>query len=204
MNNINFESQTDAYTPVSNKNQVPLIKQGTRILRPYEYKLLVDGIPHQYHKTMLNTSLLTGMRYVELQRFQNHPEWFEGEFIHISEYAQKKVKRRQLSRTVRLNPLGRQIIPYFLDLDKKLPVAETWKTNLRRWASNVGLNPECINVKSTRKTWESWLLSKYPDRIMEITLSQGHTGITSIQHYMGIGFNDVDKLQMEEYIGGWI
>lgn len=204
MNNINLGLETDRNTVLDIKNKVPLIKQNTRIFRPSEYKLVVGAIPKQDHRTMVNALLLTGMRYVEMQRFQSNPQWFDGEFIHLPDYAQKKHKRKQKSRVIILNSLGKQIIPYFLQLDKKLPCSETWKTNLRRWTINAGLPPDNVGVKTTRKTWESWLLSKYPTRVMEITLSQGHTSITSIQHYMGVGFNDIDKLQMDEYIGGWI
>ena len=204
MNNVNLGLEADRNTVLDIKNKVPLIKQNTRIFRPSEYKLVVGAIPKQDHRTMVNALLLTGMRYVEMQRFQQYPEWFDGEFIHLPDYAQKKHKRKQKSRVIILNSLGKQIIPYFLQLDKKLPCSETWKTNLRRWTINAGLPPDNVGVKTTRKTWESWLLSKYPTRVMEITISQGHTSITSIQHYMGVGFNDIDKLQMGEYIGGWI
>ena len=204
MNNINLGLEADRNTIPDIKKKVPLIKQNTRIFRPSEYKLVVGAIPKQDHRTMVNALLLTGMRYVEMQRFQSNPQWFDGEFIHLPDYAQKKHKRKQKSRVIILNSLGKQIIPYFLQLDKKLPCSETWKTNLRRWTINTGLSPDSVGVKTTRKTWESWLLSKYPTRVMEITLSQGHTSITSIQHYMGVGFNDIDKLQMDEYIGGWI
>ena len=204
MNNVNLGLEADRNTVLDIKNKVPLIKQNTRIFRPSEYRLVVGAIPKQDHRTMVNALLLTGMRYVEMQRFQQHPEWFDGEFIHLPDYAQKKHKRKQKSRVILLNSLGKQIIPYFLQLDKKLPCSETWKTNLRRWTINAGLPPDNVGVKTTRKTWESWLLSKYPTRVMEITLSQGHTSITSIQHYMSIGFNDIDNLQMDEYIGGWI
>ena len=162
------------------------------------------AVPKQEHKTMVNTLLLSGMRYVEAQRFQSNPQWFDGEFIHLPEMAVKKQKRKQKNKVIILNSLGRQIIPYFLQLSKKLPCSETWKTNLRRWTEKAGLSKEGVNVRTTRKTWESWLLSKYPTRVMEITLSQGHTSITSIQHYLGVGFNEVDKREMEEYVNGWI
>jgi len=204
MNNINIGLKTNRNTILDIKNKVPLIKQGTRIFRPCEYKLVVNAIPKQEHRTMLNTLLFTGARYVEMQRFQTNPQWFDGEFIHLPEMAIKKQKRKQKNRVIILNSLGRQIIPYFLQLKRKLPCSETWKTNLRRWTMKAGSSPEGVNVKTTRKTWESWLLSKYPTRVMEITLSQGHTSITSIQHYMSIGFNEFDKRDMDEYVAGWV
>jgi len=35
-----------------------------------------------------------------------------------------------------------------------------------------------LSAKTFRKTWESWLLFSYPDKAMEIALSQGHTELT--------------------------
>jgi len=127
--------------------------------------------------------------------------------------AQKKIRkvsksgrkpRMQQERDIRLNPLGKNVISYFIDLETPLPVGQTWKDNLRRWSRNCGLDPININVKTTRKTMESWLLAVYPTRITEITLSQGHTSITSIKHYLNIGFTDADKRDMLEYVEGWI
>ena len=57
-----------------------LIREKTRILRPCEYKQLCNAVPKKDFKTMLNALLLSGMRYVEMQRFQRNPEWFDGEF----------------------------------------------------------------------------------------------------------------------------
>jgi len=44
-----------------------LIKEKTRILRPWEYKQLCEVVPKKDFKTMLNALLFTGMRYVEMQ-----------------------------------------------------------------------------------------------------------------------------------------
>ena len=185
------------------KNKVPLIVENTRILRPSEYKQMFNAIPKRPYQTFLNTSLLTGMRYVELQRFQKHPNWFDGEFIHLPEEAILKRERKQKNRVVILNPLARNIVGYFLDITQPLPVWQTWKDNLRRWAIRGELDPIKINTKTTRKTWESWLLASYPNDIVKLTLSQGHTSITALQHYMVVGFNDQDKADMKEFVEGW-
>ena len=183
--------------------KIPLCRNGVRILRPQEYKLLSSNLkPH--HRIFFNTLLLTGMRYVEAQRFQDHPEWFDGEFIHLPKMAILKQKRKQMERSVRLNSLGKQIIPFFLELDKKLPTPQTWGENLKRWAKQVGLDPTHLCAKSTRKTIESWLVSTYKDRVMEIALSQGHTTVTAMRHYLNLAFTHEDILQMKEYVQGWI
>ena len=152
---------------------------------------------------MLNTTLLTGMRYVELQRFQKRPQWFDGEFIHLPEEAVLKQERKQKNRVVILNPLARTIVGYFLDITQPLPVWQTWKDNLRRWAVKGQLNPTGIGVRTTRKTWESWCLASYPNDIIKLTLSQGHTSITALQHYLVVGFNAVDLEEMREFVEGW-
>jgi len=202
-----------------NKNKVPLIRESTRILRPMEYKLIYNSIPRKDYKTLLNALLLTGMRYIELQRFQSNPEWFDGDFIHLPVEAQRKVtkvrkkrkdgkeraSRRHKARVVILNSLGKNVISYFIDINTPLPGYQSWKDDLRRWAKNAGLDPQKINVKTTRKTWCSWLLATYgTNRLTEITLSMGHDSITSIKHYLSVGFTDDDKSQIKEYTEGWI
>ncbi|MBN1861370.1 MAG: site-specific integrase [Candidatus Thermoplasmatota archaeon] len=185
----------------------PLGREGTRILRPCEYKILYDAVPKKEYKTSLNALLLTGMRYVEMQRFQEHPQWFDGMFIHLPEEAVLKHERKQIERDIRLNPLGRTVISYFLDINLRLPSWQTWRDNLKRWSLKAGLNQSIdypLSVKTTRKTWESWLLAVYPGRITEITLSQGHTTITSINHYLNIAFTEEDKRDMRDFVDGWI
>jgi len=58
-----------------------------RILRPVEFEILRDSMDGNMKK--LCTSLLvTGMRYVELQRFRETPEWLDGRFIYLPKGAQ--------------------------------------------------------------------------------------------------------------------
>jgi integrase len=91
----------------------PIIRQNTRILRPNEFKALLSHVPKTDHKTMLQTLLYTGMRYVELQRFQCYPSWFDGDFLHLPKEACQKKERTQQERWVRLNQQGRMIVQYF-------------------------------------------------------------------------------------------
>ena len=91
----------------------PLVREKTRILRPWEHKQLYNAVPKKDFKTMLNALLLSGMRYVEMQRFQKNPEWFDGEFIHLPEEAILKHERKQVERDVILNPLGKNVYSTF-------------------------------------------------------------------------------------------
>jgi hypothetical protein len=55
----------------------PIYVKGIRILRPADYDLFLDKIPKDHHKTIFEIMFWSGMRYVELQRFYSHPEWYE-------------------------------------------------------------------------------------------------------------------------------
>jgi len=180
-----------------------IIRMGVRILRPSEWESLLKAVVKKRHRTMLQTLLYTGMRYIELQRFQEYPSWFTGDFIHLPKIADRKVHRTQPERWVRLNQQGRIIVEYFLQLDEKLPAYQNWRDNMRRWAVASKLSPNGLGVKTTRKTWESWLMFYYPDYMTEITLSQGHDSVTSIQHYLNMPFTEIDHLQMKNYVEGW-
>jgi hypothetical protein len=143
------------------------------------------------------------MRYVEAQRLQKHPEWFDGNFIHLPESAQLKAKRKQKERWIRLSSMGKAVLPYFFKT-RPLPTWKAWTLNLQRWSLRAGLDPDGLSPKTTRKTWESWLVTCYPQHLALICLSQGHTELTSLQHYLNMPFTEVDKLEMRKWVEGWI
>ena len=182
----------------------PIIRSDTRILRPNEFKALLGHVPRVEHQTMLQTLLYTGMRYVELQRFQNYPSWFDGDFIHLPKEACLKKERTQQERWVRLNQQGKMAVRYFKEVHRHVPTSQSWNMNIKKWGKDAGLNPIGLSVKTTRKTWESWLLFTYPQQIAMITLSQGHTQLTCLQHYINMPFTDIDKLEMKQFVEGWI
>jgi len=181
----------------------PILKGGVRILRPCEYEALREAAKKLENQVKLDALLLTGLRYVEAQRLQMHPEWFDGRFINLPEHAQRKWKRKQRERWVRLNPLGQSILPFFFKA-KRLPSWKAWTLNLKRWAEWAGLDPVGLGPKTTRKTWESWLVTCYPQHLALICLSQGHTELTSLQYYLNMPFTEVDKLEMRKWVEGWV
>lgn len=181
----------------------PIIRTGVRILRPNEYEALLQAVTKKHHRTMLQTLLYTGMRYIELKRFQEYPNWFTSEFIHLPKIADRKVHRTQPERWVRLNQQGRIVVEYFLQLKDELPAYQNWRDNMRRWAKNARLDMTGMSVKTTRKTWESWLMFCYPGYMADVTLSQGHDTVTSIQHYLNMPFTEVDHIMMKNYTEGW-
>jgi hypothetical protein len=146
--------------------------------------------------------LLTGLRYVEAQRLQENPDWLDGRFIHLPIQAQRKVKRLQKERWVKLSSKGTTVVPYFLK-SKPLPTWKAWSGDLKRWADHSQLDAAGLGPKSMRKTWESWLVSSYPERVLEVFLSQGHTQMTALSHYLGMPLTQADKDAMLEYVSGW-
>ena len=184
--------------------KTPIIKNDTRILRPAEFEMLKRACPKPDYRIMMQALLYTGMRYVEMQRFYKHPQWYDFESIHLPREASRKVKRTQLERYVRLNQQGRMIIEQFTNLRYGLPSIQAWNQNLKRWAKYAEIRLDGLSAKSTRKTWESWLCYYFPTQAIAIASSQGHTTVTQYQHYLNLPFNEVDKLEMKKYVEGWI
>lgn len=183
----------------------PILKNKVRILRPIEFKVIQNEILKSHHRVMFQTLMFTGMRYIETKRFKNNPRWFDDNFIKISfGTGIKKQQIRNKERWVRLNNLGKMVVPYFLDLKEELPSNQTWRENLIRWAESADLDPIGLCPKSSRKTWESWLVFFYPQRLLQIVQSQGHTSEIAMEHYLNCPFTETDVLQMKEYVSGWI
>ena len=192
------------FNPRNEEFKKPIIRQNTRILRPNEFKALLDGCPKIEYKTLLQSLLYTGMRYIEMKRFQSHPEWYDGDFIHLPQEASRKKRRKQRERWVRLNNQGKMVIEYFIKTKTNLPSYQSWSENLRCWSRRANLDPLGMSVKITRKTWESWLMFSYPTQIAMITLSQGHTALTSLEHYVNMPFTESDRVEIRNYVQGWM
>ena len=183
----------------------PILKEHVRILRPSEYEALREVIPKMHHRIILETALFTGMRWIELERFKKNPEWYEAKigYIYLPPEASQKKKRKLKERYVYLSSRGKAIIPLFLKLEKAIPSRITWNENLKRWSEKAGLDPVGMSAKTTRKTWESWLMASYPEKALIIAMSQGHTQLTALNHYLNLPFSDEDKKKIKEYTMGW-
>jgi len=200
----------------------PIMRMRVRILRPGECKQLIEAIPKQEYKALFRAMLFTGMRYIEMQRLQKHPSWFDGEFINLPKESVHKHMRTQLERSVRLNPIGRMAIEHFLQCRIVLPSYQSWVCNLACWGYHAKLHGaekyintkqknhrteylcEGLGSKTTRKTYESWLVFYYPNRLTEVLLSQGHDHLTSVKHYLNMPFNEHDRIDMKDFVEGWI
>ena len=179
----------------------PILKSG-RILRPAEYEQLRDVLKSD-NQAQLDGLLLTGMRYVEAERFQADPSWLDKQFVNLPIGASLKKKATFKDRTIRLSNTGALLVPQFLKV-KPLPLRQSWDRDLKRWAVKAGLDPVALCAKTTRKTYESWLVFCYPDRVPNIAASQGHTTLTQFKHYLNMPFTDEDKKGMLKWVDGWI
>lgn len=189
---------------IERKNLNPLSRQNTRILRPWECQALISAIPKNEYQTMFKALLYSGMRYIEVQRFQDHPEWFDGVFIHLPILAVKKKKRKQRERTVHLSAAGKEVMHAFTNIESPLPGYTSWIEDLKRWAELANISPTELGPKTTRKTYESWLVTYFPNWTLQIAMSQGHTTDTAMRHYLNLGFIEADKLEMKDFVEGWI
>ena len=181
-----------------------VIRMKTRILRPIEYEILRSNANPKY-RVLFDTALMTGMRVVELRIFLQNPIWFDGTFIHLPRVAIKKKKATINQRWVHLSSRGRAVVEnvhQILD-GTKIPSESAISRYMKRCALRGGIDEEGLNMKMFRKTWESWLIASYPDRKEEVFLSQGHTSLTALQHYVNLPFTEEDKLKMREWTEGW-
>jgi len=175
----------------------PIMKSGIRILRPSEFKTIKNSITNREKQILVDALLLTGLRYEEAVRLRHNPDWFDGNFIHLPEWAQQKAKRKQRERWVRLSIPGKYVMREFFSITVPSRIA------FDKWIRYNFPLIEGLSAKTFRKTWESWLLFSYPDKAMEIALSQGHTELTQLRHYANLPFLDKDREEMKEFVVGW-
>lgn len=175
----------------------------TRILTPTEYDSLTHSMTKLRLKTIFEILMWSGMRYVELQRLHANPEWvLKGRnVIHLPYVAQKKVKRSQVERYIHIVPQISNLLPYFFD-NKKPSTYANWHKYLQRTCVLANLNPSGVNVKTTRKTIESWMIvAGIP--VNQICLWQGHDHLTSMNYYQGLAFTDSEKNEIQKRLSGW-
>ena len=147
--------------------------------------------------------LLMGMRYAELQRLRENPEWLDGKFIYLPRGSMLKVKAKQRERAIRLSDMGKTLLPDLFQVPYPLPELLTLDMRLRRLSIRI-LDGNPVNSKSFRKTRESWIVFYYQGKALEIALNQGRTTTTQYEHYLNIPFEDEDRKEMRKWVEGWI
>jgi hypothetical protein len=183
-----------------------------RVLAPEEFVAIRRVVEKMYESdkknsddelTNLDCLLLLGARYVECQRIQRHPEWFQNEFVVIDNTKPKAIEASGSRRHIRLSNKGKTLMRYFFKVDKRLPTIQAYDQKLKRWAKLANVSPSHLSVRVLRKTWESWLNVCYPQYGMMIAKSQGHTVETAMKYYVEMPFTNKDIADMKDWVEGW-
>lgn len=186
--------------------------KGRRVFRPWEYQIFRSALTED-KRVIADILLLTGMRYEELLRLHDNPQWidYESGMIHLPEIAVKKGKHLsetvQTERWVRLSIRAKGVLPMLFRVEMTSRTAFDQMLKRRANAAaddNPTFRPNKISVISFRKTCASWLRVYYPMHMDQIFLSMGHSRLTELRHYLGLPFTDTDKLGMKEWEEGWI
>lgn len=190
----------------------PIYKKGIRILRPFEFDEIIDALQktqnkrrkHPYRE-IINALLYTGMRYVELQRFHEHPEWFDRRTrsIFLPPEASQKKKRTMNERYVYLSLQGITHVENFINYVEDMPSRDMFNYFIRNFVRKIDGYDRGVSAKTFRKTWESWLVVSYPNQLPIIAMSQGHTLLTAMNHYLNIPFTKEDIVEIKMRTAGW-
>ncbi|OWP55946.1 MAG: hypothetical protein B2I17_08110 [Thermoplasmatales archaeon B_DKE] len=114
-----------------------------------------------------------------------------------------KVMAKQKERALRLSDIGKTLISDLFQAPHPLPGLPAFDMKLRRLSKRI-LDGQPANNKTFRKTLESWLVFCYPDKALQIALSQGHTTVTQYEHYINISFEEYDRKEMRKWVEGSI
>jgi len=175
-----------------------------RILVPTEYQHIKNVIPQKRHRTLFDVLMITGMRYIEVQRLWDHKEWYlkKKNIIHLPDEAQKKHKRTQQERTIHPLPSMFELLLDDFFEARKPPAESNWNRDLRKWTEDADINPYGLSAKTTRKTLESWCIAA---GMLESTvcLRQGHDNLTSMKHYQGLAFSTDELRDIKIQLTAW-
>ena len=184
----------------------------SRVLTPEEAYQTRAVIEKPSARALYDLMLYTGLRLAEVKQLAENPGIFDHERRTIT-IKSGKAKASQISRNVCLSDKGLLAVEEYLKTPSVPKSPSVWQNNLIRWAQRARLttlpgqeqssNPTGITVRTSRKTWESWLLADYPDKVINIVLSQGHTETTALRHYFNISWTQAEREAIKEQVKGW-
>lgn len=183
-----------------------IIRQGTKILTPREYRLLRENLNAKY-RIICDVLLNTGMRVEEFWDLKDHPAWFDParRCIDLPKGAIKKKKSSYQERTIMLTPEGCDALKTLFSMNGS--IRYTSRVNmgaaLKRAASAARIGEQGIVPKSFRKMAVSWLIAVYPEKAFQISASIGHELETMRKHYANLGFQQRDVEDMKDFWKGW-
>lgn len=175
---------------------------GSKVLNVQEFDKFLLSLPKRY-KTIFELNVITGLRYIELQRLYDNPKWYNEarNQIILPPEAQKKVKQKLIKRTVDKLPSTFSYIFKDFIAGKRPPDRTSWNRDLARWSAKAGIDPK-VTPKTPRKTIESWMLKAGIPEI-EIYSRQGHDPVTSLRHYQSLSFTDYEMRDINKRLNEW-
>lgn len=175
-----------------------------RILTVQEYQRLENAIPKDEYKRILKICFITGLRYIEIQRLFDNPEWYNKQrnIIHLASDGQRKHERTQKERTIHPLPSMFDDTMSFFFAGCRPPEQTSWNRDLQRWSRIAGIHPYGISAKTSRKSLESWMISAGIE-VTSVCLRQGHDSLTSMRHYQGLAFSDSEQRDIENLLKLW-
>lgn len=185
----------------------PIIKQDTRILRPWEWFVIRDEL-RVGTQMVCDVSLNTEMRSTEMWSFLQNEKWFHEprKAIELPKEAILKKKVTFDERTILLSDLGTVAVKTVFGWSHKVR-EEMDRSNLRKElmqaAIDANLPIDGICPKMFRKTMISWLMATIPDKEPYILMSAGHGKDVQQRHYLAAGFERGDIEEMRKFLKGW-
>lgn len=180
-------------------------KNKIAILVPHEYDE-IRSVMRKKHRVLADFLLYTGMRYTEARRVTEDLYDRTKKYIYLPHGLDRKVKRSAPDRYVHLSTLGKSAVDRYFEEPYTFPTYVDFDQVLRTAKKRSGIVKEglTLSIKSFRKTWECWLAVTYPERIVFIVMSQGHTEMVAIKHYLNIPFSPEEKREIKEHVSGWM
>jgi hypothetical protein len=175
---------------------------GTKVLTVEEYDKFLQAVPES-KRVIFEINTITGLRYIELQRLHDNPSWYNKSRnqIILPKEAQKKVKQKLVKRTIDKLPSTFGYMFKLFTEGKRPPERTSWNLDLARYSVKSGISPK-VNLKTARKTIESWMLkSGIPE--IEIYSRAGHDPTTSLKHYQSLSFTDYELRDIKKRLSEW-
>ncbi len=194
------------------------VKQDTCVLTPKEYRRIREQLPsNTKYREMCDVALQTGLRMEnEFWPFLEHPEWYKPDKRCIDlpkTYTDKKGKERKTAtklkcrmkeRSVFLTPKGCEDVAALIRNPPDHISRKSWGAALKKAAIAAGVGDEHICPKMFRKSITSWLTACFPEKVLFIAYSMGHTQKVMTENYLNPRFADDAMLDIREFTRGWM
>lgn len=164
----------------------------------------------------IQTAFYTGLRLQELIDFADHPEWMEDKYTCIN--IPREESKTGEPRSCFLGETFYKELRMFLRSNKltyptrkikngrtytKIPNYNAWNNYYKQIAWFIRLENPCeIKAKISRKTWESYLIISEKPHI-NVAISQGHSKVVSLKHYLGIKCTRDERIRCVELTEDW-